>query len=163
LVVELASWVGEDGAVAACVDLLGGADPAPYAVELAYLTGLPGDLLAREAYWFRAWGARGLLYVWADDAAPAVLTGLADAHWRPAEHCLKVATRRELGEAGPAALGFLDHPLPRMRRQAVRFLGAAGDTEHVAAVRDALDDPDAAVRQAAVRALDRLAERLDLA
>ena len=54
-------------------------------------------------YWVRTWGARGLLYVWDDSAAPAVVAGLDDEHWRPAEMCLKVSTKRELGEAGPRA------------------------------------------------------------
>ena len=31
----------------------------------------------------------------------AVVAGLADEHWRPAEMCLKVCDQRELGEAGP--------------------------------------------------------------
>lgn len=162
LVRELASHLGVPGTVAVCVDLLAGGDPAPYAVEVVYLSGLrvgPGD---REAYWFRAWGARGLLHVWTDEAGPTVLRGLHDEHWRPAENCLKVASKRELGEAGPTVVGLLGHDLPRMRAQAVRFLGIAGDTEHVDAVRAALDDPDQGVRQAAGRALTRLDRRLDL-
>ena len=45
----------------------------------------------------RTWGARGLLHVWADSATDAVVRGLADEHWRPAEMCLKVAARHERG------------------------------------------------------------------
>jgi HEAT repeat protein len=41
-------------------------------------------------------------------------------------------------------------------------LGAAGDTEHVAPVLAALEDPDEAVRRAAVRAVRRMENRLDL-
>ncbi|HTW18502.1 MAG TPA: HEAT repeat domain-containing protein [Nocardioides sp.] len=163
LVRELAGHLGVPGTVAVCVDLLAGGDPAPYAVEVVYLSGLRVRPEEREAYWFRAWGARGLLHVWTDDAAPAVLRGLHDEHWRPAENCLKVASKRELGEAGPAAVGLLGHDLPRMRAQAVRLLGIAGDTEHVDAVHATLDDPDPGVRQAAGRALDRMTLRLDLA
>jgi HEAT repeat protein len=44
----------------------------------------------------------------------------------------------------------------------MRALAACGDTEHVAAVRDRLHDPDEHVRRQAARALDRLARRLDL-
>lgn len=55
-----------------------------------------------------------------------------------------------------------DTDQPRLRAQAVRFLGIAGDTEYADAVRAALDDPDPAVRQAAGRALTRLGRRLDL-
>lgn len=159
---ELASHLGAPGAVAVCVDLLSGGDPTPYAVEVVYLSALRVGPDERDAFWFRAWGARGLLHVWTDEAGPAVLRGLHDEHWRPAENCLKVASKRELGEAGPAAVGLLDHERPRLRAQAVRFLGIAGDTEHVAAVSAALDDPDPAVRQAAGRALTRLGRRLDL-
>ncbi|SDC12261.1 hypothetical protein SAMN05421872_101335 [Nocardioides lianchengensis] len=75
---ELAGHLGEPGAVAVCVDLLGGADPSSYLGEVVYLSGLrvgPGE---RDAFWFRAWGARGLLHVWTDDAVPAVLAGLGD-------------------------------------------------------------------------------------
>ena len=114
-------------------------------------------------YWVRTWGARGLLYVWDDSAAPAVVAGLDDEHWRPAEMCLKVSTKRELGEAGPrAAVLAVDGELPRVRVQALRTLGAVGDTEHVDVVRELLDDEDQAVRRQAARSLSLLARRLDL-
>jgi HEAT repeat protein len=104
-----------------------------------------------------------LLYVWDESAAPAVVAGLDDEHWRPAEMCLKVSTKREIGEAGPrAAVLAVAGELPRVRVQALRTLGGVGDTEHVGAVRDLLHDPDAAVRREAARSLTRLARRLDL-
>ena len=169
LVRELAGHLGVPRTVAVCVELLGGADRTAYLPELAYLTGLsfePGsptrDLSVWKDYWGRAWGARGLLYVWQDDAADAVVAGLDDEHWRPAENCLKVSTLRELGAAGPGAVRLLAHPLPRVRGQALRTLGAAGDVEHVDAVRDRLDDEHPDVRRAAARALDRMAARLDI-
>ena len=169
LLVELAGHLGVPATVGLCLDLLDGADRRDHLPALPYLTGLgfaPGaptlDPDRWRDHWVRAWGARGLLYVWTDDAGPGIVAGLGDEHWRPAEMCLKVATRRELGEAGPAAVGFLDHGLPRVRAQALRTLGAAGDTEHVAAVRDALDDDHPDVRRQAARALERLAARLDL-
>ena len=169
LVVELAGHLGVPGTVGLCLDLLGGADRLDHLPALPYLTGLrfePGSPTLDQDrwadHWVRSWGARGLLYVWTDDAASGVVAGLGDPHWRPAEMCLKVATRRELGEAGPAAAGFLDHELPRVRAQALRTLGAAGDTEHVPAVRRALDDAHPDVRRQAARALERMALRLDL-
>jgi hypothetical protein len=169
LVVELAGRLGVPATVGVCLDLLGGADRLGHLPELAYLTGLPFEAGSATLdpdrwrdYWVRTWGARGLLYVWTDDAAPGVVAGLGDEHWRPAEMCLKVATRRELGEAGPAAVGFLAHALPRVRAQALRTLGAAGDTEHVEAVRRALGDDHPDVRRQAARALERMAARLDL-
>jgi hypothetical protein len=114
-------------------------------------------------YWVRTWGARGLLYVWDDSAAPAVVAGLDDEHWRPGEMCLKVATKREIGEAGPrAAVLAVEGELPRVRVQALRTLGAVGDTEHVDVVRDLLDDEEPAVRRQAARSLTQLARRLDV-
>jgi HEAT repeat protein len=47
-------------------------------------------------------------------------------------------------------------------RRALRTLGAAGDTEHVEAVRKALGDDHPDVRRQAARALERMAARLDL-
>jgi HEAT repeat protein len=73
-----------------------------------------------------------------------------------------VATRREIGEAGPGAARLAGHALPRVRAQAVRTLGVVGDTEHVVVVRSALDDAEGVVRRAAALALDRLVGRLDL-
>lgn len=164
LVTELGELVGEPDAARWCADLLGGADPAEYVPVLPYL----GSNCARAAfspswhdYWPRTWGARGLLYVWSDAVAPDVVAGLGDRHWRPAEMCLKVAARRDVGEAGPAAVAWAGDPLPRVRAAALRCLGAVGDTEHVAVVEGALDDPEEAVRTAAARALRRLADRLD--
>jgi len=46
--------------------------------------------------------------------------------------------------------------------QALRTLAVTGDTEHVAAVRDRLDDDHEGVRRQAARALERMAQRLDL-
>ena len=46
--------------------------------------------------------------------------------------------------------------------QALRTLGAVGDTEHVDVVRDLLDDEEQAVRRQAARSLTQLARRLDL-
>ena len=169
LVQELAALLGVDATVGLCLDLLAGADRRDHVVELPYLTGLtfePGSPRLEPHrwpdHWVRTWGARGLLHVWSEDATGPVVAGLADEHWRPAEMCLKVSTRRELGQAGPGAYALLGHPLPRVRGQALRTLGAAGDTEHVAAVRRALDDPHPDVRRHAGRALERMSARLDL-
>ena len=56
-----------------CAALLSGADPHGYETALRYLAGRPAaPFLAGTwgpAYWSRVWGARGLLYVWNDDAA----------------------------------------------------------------------------------------------
>ena len=81
-----------------------------YVEELRWLTGhdwQPGDgVLDRERwkdYWVRSWGARGLLHVWHDSATAAIVRGLDDEHYRPAEMCLKVAARHEVAGAGDGA------------------------------------------------------------
>jgi hypothetical protein len=165
LVTALGALVGEQTAAGWCADLLAGADIREYAGMLAYL----GKNCATAAfdpswhdYWHRTWGGRGLLYVWADSASVPVVVGLGDDHWRPAEICLKVATLREIGEAGPGAVSLAAHELARVRVNAVRCLGAVGDTEHVDVVVAALDDEDAAVRRAASRAVRWMTKRLDL-
>ena len=169
LVEELAGRLGEESFVAACCALLQGADREEHLPVLPYLTGMDfsagaptRDPASWKAYWPRTWGARGLLHHWSDRAAPDVLHGLGDEHWRPAEMCLKVCTRHEVGGAGDAAAGLSGHDLPRVRGQALRTLAVVGDTEHLPAVRARLADPDPGVRRQAARALDRLRERLDL-
>ena len=93
--------------VEVCCRLLAGAPREDHLGELRYLAGHSFDAGDRALdpdvwpdYWLRTWGARGLLYVWDDAATDAVIEGLADDHWRPAEMCLKVATRHEVGGAG---------------------------------------------------------------
>jgi hypothetical protein len=170
LVVELAGHLGTRATVALCVELLEGTDRADHWAELAYLTGLvfeegspTTDPKHWHDYWVRTWGARGLLYVWDDSASAAVVAGLEDAHWRPGEMCLKVSTKREIGEAGPGAARLaVEGELPRVRVQALRALGAVGDTEHVELVTDLLDDAEPAVRRQAARSLTQLSRRLDL-
>jgi hypothetical protein len=170
LVRELAHRLGSRTTVDLCVDLLEGADRTTYPDAMPYLTGVVFEVGSPQFdpaqwkdYWVRTWGARGLLYVWDDVAASAVVAGLGDEHWRPGEMCLKVATRREIGEAGPGAARLaVEGELPRVRVQALRTLGAVGDTEHVETVRDLLDDTEPAVRRQAARSLAQLARRLDL-
>jgi len=54
------------------------------------------------------------------------------------------------------------HELPRVRATAARALGACGDTEHLDALLDLLDDPAEEVRRAAGRARERMERRLDV-
>jgi hypothetical protein len=165
LVAELEAKVGNRQAALWCAELLEGADPHEYEGMLWYLgaQATPGVLSGQwELYWVRTWGARGLRYVWVDDCASAIVAGLSDEHWRPAEMCLKVAVLRDIGEAGPGAVAWTAHELPRVRAAACRTLGAVGDTEHVAVVEACLDDPHPEVRRAAARALGAIARRLDV-
>jgi len=165
LVRELGRRVGEQTAARWCADLLAGADPHDYVHMLDYL----GPNCRKAvfdpswyAYWPRTWGGRGLLYVWVESAAPVVVNGLRDEHWRPAEMCLKVAAKRDLGQAGPGAVPLADHELPRVRATAIRCLGRVGDVEHVEVVDAAIDDEHEYVRRAAARALTEMVGRLDL-
>jgi hypothetical protein len=169
LIAGLAARLGVPAFVAVCTDLLAGAEREAYVEELRSLTGHawePGDaVFDRETwqdYWVRTWGARGLLHVWDDSATSAVVAGLADEHWRPAEMCLKVTARHDVAGAGDGAALLLGHELPRVRAQALRALAVAGDTQHVDLVRELLEDVDEQVRAQAERAMTRLGTRLDL-
>ncbi len=163
---ELDALVGRERFVEVCVDLLEGADRTAYLPELRYLTGHDGDpFLDRESwrdYWVRTWGARGLLHCWSDSASRPVVTGLGDAHYRPAEMCLKVCAKHEVAGSGPGAALLTRHELPRVRANAVRTLGVVGDTEHVDDVLAVLHDAEVWVREHAARAYERMAQRLDL-
>jgi HEAT repeat protein len=124
--------------------------------------GAPGRLAGERDYWARTWAARTLLYVWDDAAAPAVVAGLTDPAWRVREMCAKVAARWEVGQAADACRALAtDDDVPRVRAAALRALGVVGEGEDASVVHDALDDPEASVRTAAGRALDRLRSRLD--
>jgi hypothetical protein len=169
LITELSERLGPDEFTARCTALLGGAPREEHLDVLPWLTGhdwsegeAVRDAASWKDHWLRTWGARGLLHVWDDRASDTVVAGLADQEWRPAEMCLKVVAAHDVAGAGDGAALLADHPLPRVRAAAARALAAVGDTEHVDVVTDLLDDPDASVRRAAARALERMRERLDL-
>jgi len=169
LIEDLAGRLGVPRFVAVCTDLMGGAEREEYVEELRHLTGhawQPGDGVFDRAvwgdHWVRTWGARGLLHVWDDSATDAVVRGLRDEHWRPAEMCLKVTAKHDVAGTGDGAAALSGHELPRVRAQAVRALAVAGDTEHLDVVRDHLEDDDEAVRRQASRAMAAMSVRLDL-
>ena len=166
LLALLAHEIGAEAAARACADLLAAEDEHDEAEILLFLGGTAGQSVLDggewHPYWARVWAARGLLYVWTEAAAPVVVERLGDEHWRVAEMCVKVAAKREIGEAGPGVAALAGHELPRVRAAVVRALGIIGDTEHVEIVQAALDDDESEVRRAAARSLDRLARRLDL-
>ena len=169
LIVELSERLGRDEFTARCVALLEGAPREQHLDVLPWLTGHDWsegesvrDAASWKDHWLRTWGARGLLHVWDDNATSAVVAGLADEEWRPAEMCLKVVAAHDVAGAGDGAAALADHALPRVRAAAARALAVVGDTEHVAAVTDLLDDPDASVRRVATRSLERMRARLDL-
>ena len=169
LIEELAERLGRARFSEVCVSLLVGASRDDHLDHLPWLTGHDWsegepvrDRTVWQDHWVRTWGARGLLHVWDDAATDAVVAGLADEEWRPAEMCLKVVARHEVAGAGDGAAALVDHELPRVRVAALRALAVVGDIEHAAVVRAARDDPDADVRRHAGRAWETMCERLDL-
>jgi hypothetical protein len=150
-----------------CAELLIGAVTAEETEHPAFdALGRGGYLeriLAGEApdYWIRVWAARGLLYVWEESAAPSVVAGLSDEHWRVREMCAKVSRFRGLGQAGDDLARLLADAVPRVRLAATRALADLGEAEHARAVRNAVDDPDGKVSSTAVTALNVMSERLD--
>lgn len=167
LITALAERIGVPAFVGVCTDLMAGADRNAYVEELRSLTGhawVAGedvfDPQKWHDYWLRTWGARGLLHVWDDRATDAIVAGLADEHWRPAEMCLKVTARHEVAGTGDGAAALLTHPLPRVRVQALRALAVVGDTPHIELVVAATDDPRPDVRRQAVLTLERMEARL---
>jgi HEAT repeat protein len=163
---RLAAQVGEARAAELCAGLLAAESPAEHAETLLFLGGAGGRGVLEgtgdwKPYWARVWAARGLLYVWDDAVAPAVLRGQSDPAWRVAEMCLKVAVKRDLG-AVAATSALAGDGLPRVRVAAIRALGTGGEHEHLPVVRLGLEDPSEEVRRAAARALERLSARLDL-
>ena len=125
-----ATGLGQPAVVIGRIALLKGR-PADPALILA-LGGRPARWAAGHdeppgpAYRLRVWAARGLLWVWEDTAATAVVDALADEAWRVREMAARVVTRHGLTGAIPA--------VRRMARQ----------------------DPNARVRAAAGRALEKL-------
>ena len=169
LIAELADRLGREEFAARCVALLQGAPREQHLDVLPWLTGhdwSEGAPVRDPATWqdhrLRTWGARGLLHAWHEGASDAVVAGLGDEEWRPAEMCLKVVAAHDVAGAGDGAAALADHALPRVRAAAARALAVAGDTEHVEVVIGLLDDPDPVVRRAAARSLERLRARLDL-
>ena len=169
LIGELEARLGRARFVEVCVSLLLGAEREDHLDHLPWLTGHDWsagqpvrDRAVWKDHWVRTWGARGLLHVWDDTATAAVVAGLADEEWRPAEMCLKVVARHEVAGAGDGVAALADHELPRVRVAALRALAVVGDTEHLELVRAGLDDPHPDVRRAAGHTLEVMAARLDL-
>lgn len=169
LVDELLSKVSEPVVMAYALTLLDGDDAGLHPTALRYMGGAHADhLLANGDFtlWPAVWGARALQYVWtphqAAEAARLVVARLGDDRWRVAEMCSKVVGKRELGAGADGLVLLAGHKLPRVRMQAVRALGAVGETEHLPVIHAALHDQDTDVRRAAARAMTLRAERLDL-
>jgi len=87
----------------------------------------------RNQYWRRVWGARGLLHVFDDRAAAAVIEALADEHWRVREVAAKVVAKHAIDDALTAVADLRADPVPRVRAAAGRAtirLTATGRPAH---------------------------------
>lgn len=100
-----AKRLGKTTVVAGCRALLAG-DETEALLVLA-LGGRPARWAAGfdeppgPAYWLRVWAARGLLWVWDDEATPAILAALGDDAWRVREMATRVVMRHRIREALP--------------------------------------------------------------
>ncbi|MGD0440765.1 MAG: HEAT repeat domain-containing protein [Acidimicrobiales bacterium] len=124
---------GRRALVGGCVDLLEGRD-----VDDSLVVALGGpmaeNVLSGKAggtsgYWPRVWAARGLLYVWDEEAGSALVRATTDASWRVREMAAKVIARHSVGEALDSAVRLQHDPVARVRvaaERAVRAVTQAG-------------------------------------
>ena len=113
-------------------------------------------------YWPRVWAARSLLHQWTPEPEPAIVTGLADDHWRVREMCAKVAAAHGLASTADACAGLVvGDDNARVRIAALKVVGLLGESEHAESLAVATGDPDRRIAAAAAAALTAMAERLD--
>jgi HEAT repeats len=115
---------GRDAVVRGCIEILEGpAGDESLVVALGgpaaqqVIDGREGGL---TGYWPRVWAARGLLYVWDDTAAPAVIRATNDEAWRVREMAAKVIARHEVGDGLDAMIQLSRDPRARVRAAAER-------------------------------------------
>ena len=107
---------GAAGVVSGCIDLLE-AREADDALVLAL-----GGEGGKQGHWPRVWAARGLLYVWEDRAAPAIVRATADEAWRVREMAAKVIARHQVDDALEAVTGLRTDQVARVRSAADRAI-----------------------------------------
>jgi hypothetical protein len=115
---------GLEAVVAGCVDLLDGDGSDEGLIVALGGQAAPYVLSGREGgasgYWPRVWAARGLLYAWADAAAPAIIRATSDDAWRVREMAAKVIARHRVADALDAIVALRHDPVPRVRAAASR-------------------------------------------
>ena len=122
---------GKAAVLAGCRALLAGREADPRLI-LA-LGGRPArwaagfDEPAGPAYWLRVWGARGLLWVWDDEATPSILAALKDDAWRVREMATRVVIRHRVHDALPLVKRLRTDPNARVRKQAERAVSQLSD------------------------------------
>jgi HEAT repeats len=122
-IARLAARLGEPAVVAGCLEMLAGREASPEVVDA--LGGRHANRVIDHtpgAYWGRVWGARGLLYVWGDEALPALRDAVADECWRVREMVAKVAAKRRLDELAGVLAPLRFDAVPRVRAAAERAL-----------------------------------------
>lgn len=145
---------GREDAIARAIALLAGANAGDEFLLYAGGEHARGVLDgAPPLYWPELWGARTLLYVWDDSAAPAVVAGLANQAWRVREMSVRVATQRAL-DVAPQLVELTADTHPRVRAAAARGLGTLGGEHHEDAITVVLRDADRDVKRAAQEARD---------
>jgi hypothetical protein len=122
-IAQLRAERGEAAVVDGCCSLLAGRDTDPAVVDALggrhanrVIDHTPGE------YWGRVWGARGLLYVWGDEAIPSLRAAVRDEHWRVREMVAKVVAKRRLDELAGDVAPLRDDPVARVRVAAERAL-----------------------------------------
>jgi hypothetical protein len=81
-----------------------------------FFDGRPHD----DTYWFRVWGARGLLWAWDGSATAALATACRDEAWRVREMAARVVARHLIGDLLSAVADLRNDPVPRVRAAADR-------------------------------------------
>jgi hypothetical protein len=115
---------GAGAVVSGCVDLLEGREVDDGLVRA--LGGAPAEYVlsggegGKGGYWPRVWAARGLLYVWEDRAAGAIIGATGDGSWRVREMAAKVIARHGVGDGLDAVAGLRGDEVPRVRAAAER-------------------------------------------
>lgn len=122
-IAQYASRVGEPAVVAACCVMLEGGEASPAATDALGGERAVFFLSAEQhTYWGRVWGARGLLYVWGDEAIPVLRRATRDEHWRVREMVAKVVARRRVDVLAGAVAPLRADPVARVRAAAERAL-----------------------------------------
>ena len=114
---------GQRAVVDGCARLIGG----DYS-DVGLITALAGRGAAKffdgrehdDTYWFRVWGARGLLWAWDGNATGALTAACRDEPWRVRERAAKVVARHLVGDLLSAVADLRIDPVPRVRAAADR-------------------------------------------
>lgn len=124
-IARLRERAGEPAVVAGCVGLIAGREADPELVDA--LGGRHANRLLDyppHEYWGRVWGVRGLLYVWGDEAIPALRVVVTDEHWRVREMVAKVVAKRRIDELAGDVASLCGDDVARVRAAAERALVA---------------------------------------